>query len=418
MKSIIKYVSIVIIFTALTKTYVLWASILSISVGTVTGVFLVMSTMMILLQMKNFVFIYPKKLFMPIVYFFILAPVLVTIITRIADIRALILQVFFVIIFILTYLFYKNYGSKIMFRLFFFTLIFTILFGFLSIFNPAFFADYADIVQSYSSYGGRAFGFHMQPNAIAYAMNLLFIGIIVLSPKVKYIIYLYPLVFTGILSTGSKSNFAGFTIISLFLLAYLWKHHKVKTIKVFKTLLIASLISVIVAFLSLQILSIDFQSDKYSNLIARVDTILLQDTDSLAQDFESGSMAERLDNQEYYKKLILQNIWTGHGFGIQHDLMDKDILIGSAHNIIYEILLEGGVFYMLFFIYFIIKLVRNYFTIDKNMYRLLIAYKSFLTFMLFYIFFTTTFFDERSLYVLLAVFAVVDIQKDTSYENK
>ena len=410
MEKVIKFLSFFILFTVLTKTYVFWASTLHESVAVITGIVFFISILIILLQSKDLKLKYPRGWLKQLLYFVIVAPVLVSLLTRNLDINILLLQLFYFVIFLQAYLFYSNYEKKITFYLFLSSLLFTIAFGFLSVINPSLFMHYGEIINALSFYGGRAFGFYMQPNSLALAINIMFIGIIILAPKEKYIIYLYPLVFVAMLANGSRSNFAGFAIISLFLFLYLIKKYKKEILKALRILIP---LSIIIVYLSTDYLTKIFQDSRYEALSSRISSILLLDDNALKKDIESGSIAVRLNYQKYYEKLIAESPLIGHGFVIQHDLMSSGKLKGSAHNSVYEILLQGGVVYLMFFIYFMIFMIKNYFfIIRKNIEnkRLLLGYKIFLFFMVFSFFFTTTFFSERFIYVFLAIISVDKIQ--------
>lgn len=295
-----------------------------------------------------------------------------------------------------------------MFLLFLYSLLFTIVSGFFSIFNPFYFKQFAEIVNSLTFYGGRAFGFYMQPNSLAFAINIMYIGLIALGSKEKYVIYLYPLIFIILLTTGSRSNFVGFVIISLFLFNFLMKNHKKE---ILKTTLMLIPILLILFTLTFEYLSKTFQNREYEGMLTRASNILALNQDSIDKDFKSGSMAERLHYQQKYETLISQAPFFGYGFGIQQDLIDSGELEGAAHNAIYEILLQGGIIYLLFFIYFMIFLIKNYFKIKRNQdnLRLLLAYKIFLFFIIYYFFFSTSLFYERLVYILIAVFAAMNI---------
>lgn len=415
MNNIIKYISFLILFIILTKTYVFFASLLHTTVGVTTSIVFIISILIIFFQLKDFKLEIPKKWFKALFYFVIISAVVVTVLTRNYNMNTLMLQLFYFVIFLLTYLFYsRNYGNRLMFFLFLSSLLFTIAFAFLSVVNPSFFTQYGNLINALSFYGGRAFGFYMQPNSLALAINIMYIGIIVLAPKEKYIIYLYPLIFVAILVTGSRSNFVGFAIISLFLFLYLMKRHKKEILKALRVLIP---ISIIIVYLSTDYLTKVFQDNQNKAMSSRIVSMFLQDNKALEDDMKSGSMAERLRYQEYYEKLIAESPLVGYGFGIQQDLMASGKLKGSSHNVVYEILLQGGIVYLMFFIFFMIFLIKNYFFIRRENIenkRLLLGYKIFLFFMLFYFFFSSTFFSERLIYVFLAIISLVTIQNNAN----
>lgn len=405
MNFIIKISSSFILFTVLTKTYIIWAKLLNKSVGFITILVFIASILLIILMIKDFKIPIHKRWLIPLLSFIIIGPIIISILTLYINIQIMILQLFYILLFSLTFLYYDKYSKDLIFKVIIISLIFNIFAGLYSIIDPSFFLSYAKIISIEDMAIGRAYGFYLQPNSFAFAINLLFIAIIITSPKEKYIIYLYPIVFLIILLAGSRSNFVGFAIISLFIIPFLLKYYK---LSIFKTLRILIPISIVFIVFSYNSIVDTLNDEKFKNLNTRINTMLLQDNKALEEDLKSGSLSERLHFQSIYYELIEQSPLVGYGIGIQQDLKKINKLDGSAHNVILEVILEGGLIYLLFFLFFIYSLIRNYY-FYKKIYiknnRFLLGYKIFILFILFYFFFTSTFFHERLLYILIGIFA-------------
>ena len=417
MKIVIKYLTFFILFTVLTKTYVFWASLLHVEVSVITSIVFMVSIFILIFELTTTKIIFPKRWVTPLFIFLIIAPFTTLILTQYFNISSLLLQFFYFVVFLLTYVYFKKYGRDLLFLLFLLSLLFTIIFGFVSVVDSTFFAEYGNIVDSLIEYGGRAFGFYLQPNSLALAIILMYIGIIVLDFDTKYIIYLYPLIFTMILFTGSRSSFVAFVILSLFLLFFLLKKYK-------RELLLSVIILIPITLftynISSEYLTKTFQDDRYKDLLTRIDSMLGKDNDAIKNDIDRGSLDERLYLQKHYQKLILKAPIIGYGIGIQNDLMRQKILKGSSHNTIYEIVLQGGLIYFLFFIFYMTTLFINYIymkrenIVDK---RVLLGYKLFLFIMIFYFLFDNTFFNDRLVYMVLAIFAVFSMENQKMIEG-
>ena len=417
MKIVIKYLTFFILFTVLTKTYVFWASLLHVKVSMITTIVFIISILILIFELITTKIIFSKRWVIPLFIFVILANFTVLILTLYFNINTLLLQFFYFTVFLLTYIFFKKYGRKLLFFLFLFSLLFTIIFGFLSVVDSIFFAEYGYIVDALTEYGGRAFGFYLQPNSLALAIILMYIGIIVLDFDTKYIIYLHPLIFTIILFTGSRSSFVAFAILSISLLFFLIKKHKKE---LFLSVIILIPIILLIYNISSGYLTETFQDDRYQELFTRINSMLGQDNEAIKDDMKRGSLEERLYLQKYYRELIFESPIIGYGVGIQDDFMKQKILKGSSHNAIYEIVLQGGLIYFLFFIFYMTTLFINYINMKRKSIvnkRVLLGYKLFLFIMIFYFFFSTTFFNDRLVYMMLAIFAVFSMENQKMIEG-
>ncbi len=409
---LVQYLTFFILFTALTKTYVWWASLLHVSVGMVSTLFLLITILLLGLNIKNYKYKLPKRWTRPIFMFFLIAPIIVSIVTLNAEFRVLVLQIFYVVTFLLAYQTYSLYGKKFIFKMIFIAFIFTGIFGIYSMYNPQYFYSFGEITNALTFYHGRAFGFYLQPNSYAIAINLMFIALIVLSPSIKYVIYLTPITLLILLGAGSKTNIAAFAIILFFVYLFIFKYHKKQLMK--HSTLMFTLLILFIGILGMQLYEKIQNNDEFSGLYNRLEFVFLQDDQSnLSNITEDASMVERIKAQKRYIKVIADSPLVGYGIGARDQLIDKGILSLNAHNTPLEILLEGGILYLLFFIYFCVYLIKNYFYYKKKMGNniVILGYGVFLLFMFYYFIFSTTLFSERVVFVIFGIVAFALNQK-------
>jgi O-antigen ligase len=389
-----------LLITAMSKTYVLWAHFLSLSIGNVTAVFFALSLIFVGSELYVSRVSLNRTWHTSLLLLLVIGPFISMYATFNFDIRMVLLQLFYFTCFHIAYMAVLKYGIKFATLIVATSALITILSGVASVFSHHLFLPLTLLAESEQFYWGRAFGFYLQPNSFAIAINIHFIALFFLSKNIKLTLYLYPLFLVSIILAGSRTNMVGFAFISMFFLYYLLKYEHKKFIRV------SSFYSIILVIFSL------YAVPKFFNSIDGDDFRYLNERITYLSDFisgnmkegvtEDGSMVDRFEYQLVYLDRILEKPIFGHGFGIQYDMKEAGQIIDSAHNTFLEVLLQGGIVYGLILIGFCIIAIYYVF-IFQNQKRLQMAYVSFVFFMFFYFLFSTTFLSERVVYVFIGL---------------
>lgn len=390
------------LFTAATNTYVVWAFLFDTTVANITLFFLMTSLFATLGFFNKSNFIEVKKWVKYLLLFLVIMPLILSIFNYYVSYTKIILSFFYIFIFLNGYAFFKLIDRKIVVNFFLFTLVFTLLFGIVSMLNPEFFIPFASIVEADFFYGGRAFGFFLQPNSYAFANVMLFFGFTFFSSNLKNIHYVYLAVLISIILSGSRSNLLGFVVISLISMRPLLLKFFNKKLLVIIVIGLSSLIST--ALYENEIKNY-VKSDKFETISSRVNSLL--NWEGINESLTTGSVVVREMKQDEYKLLFQESPTFGHGFGIQSDYVNNRILRGSAHNVFYEILLEGGIIYLIMFTVFCIFFIRSYRSLKRISHKEIISVifiKALLIFLGLYLFFSSSFLSERLLYIILSIF--------------
>ncbi len=401
----IKYLSAFVLFTAMTKTYVVWAWLLGQSVAAITLLFFLIKAFLILSFSSNYRIKVDSYWFPTLVVFLFIVPLIVMALTGNLDLRVSLLNLFFLFVFWLTLLVGLNFGKAFLMIVTIASFIFTVVAGLISTFFFELFSPFAELTNSEAFYWGRAFGFYLQPNSLAIAINMLYLLIFGLSKKVNLIIYLFPLALVGILAAGSRTNMLGFFIINMAVFLLSLRNSEISLKKPVIRVLIGS-IAILISTAPYLFEKLSGEEFKYltERLIYTVEIV----SESGASDkvSEDTSVQDRLNYQLSYLKAIDKKPFLGYGFGVQESMIENGLLKGSSHNSFLEYLLQGGLFYFFCFALFSLMFwffLFNFKPISFSKY----AYVAFLIFMTFYINFSTTFFGERLVYVVIGVFAFI-----------
>lgn len=389
------------LFTAATNTYVVWAFLLGTTVANITLFFLIISLFATVAFFNRSNFFEVKNWVKYLLLLLVIIPLILSMFNYYVNYIKIILSLFYIFVFLNAYAFFKLMDKKRVVNFFLFTLVFTLLFGIVSMIRPEFFIPFASIVEADYYYGGRAFGFFLQPNSYAFANVMLFFGFTFFSSNLKNIHYVYLAVLISIILSGSRSNLLGFVVISLISIRPL-------LLKSFYTKLLVIIVVGLSSLISIALYENEIKnyvkSDKFETISFRVNSLL--NLEGINQSLTTGSVEERERKQEEYKDLIQKSLVVGYGFGVQNDFVAKNILEGSAHNVFYEILLEGGIIYLITFAVFCIFLARNYRSFKKISLKKTesaMVLKALLIFLGIYLFFSSSILSERLLYMILSI---------------
>tara|TARA_Y100000589_G_C27178833_1_gene639867 strand:- start:129 stop:1358 length:1230 start_codon:yes stop_codon:yes gene_type:complete len=394
-----KIAYLIIFFIVLTKTYVLVSKYSGIPVGLVTMAVLGSSLFLLFLELNKNNLMTPKNSTTIVFLFSVLGPLIVLILTDSLDLRFYILQILYFTIFLLAIQFVNLFGYSLVNKISVFALFFTGAYGLLSVVNPIFFKPFADIVDALWFYGGRAFGFYLQPNAYGMALNITFLCVFASSSKDRTTLTVIPFYMIFVIVSGSRTAMAVMGLNLILVAIRLFLTNK-KALVNFSLIFLGLVAIIVIAVIPILIDQFALDSD-YAMITERLFFMFGAD-DNLGDMVEAdGSMQDRLEYQAKYIDAIKEKPFTGYGFGAQELLINKGKLIDTSHNTYLEILLQGGLPFFFLFILFCFQLFANFFDlffISKTS-SITFAYLGLLLLLLFYFSFSTTVLFERIVYL-------------------
>lgn len=394
-----KLAYLIIFFIVFTKTYVLFSHYTGIPVGVVTLGVLAFSIFLLFIEHSNNNLKTPVNWTVSVFLFTVLGPLIVLTLTNSLDLRFYILQILYFTIFLLAIQFVNLYGYSMVNRIAVITLLFTGLFGAFSVVNPIFFKPFANIVDALWFYGGRAYGFYLQPNSYGMAINIIFLCVFASSKKDRTTLVLIPLYITFIIISGSRSAMAVMGL-NLLLIAIRLAITNRRAMVYFGIIFIGLTVFIIVIIVPVLIDQFALDGD-YAMLTERL-FFMFGGDDNLGDMVEAdGSMQDRLEYQAKYIDAIKERPLTGYGFGAQELLINKGKLIDTSHNTYLEILLQGGLPFFFLFVLFCLQLFANFFDLffTSKTSSFTFAYLGLLLLLLFYFSFSTTVLFERIVYL-------------------
>lgn len=401
----IKFLCAFALFTAMTKTYVVYAWLSGQSVAVMTFLFFLLQSFLILLFSRQYKIKIDDYWFPILLFFLVVVPLMVMTFTANLDLRVSLLNLFFFLVFWLSFLVGATYGRVFLLKVTVAALIFTIVAGLVSTFFFQLFTPFAELTDSKNFYWGRAFGFYLQPNSLAIAINLLYLLVYALSRRVNLIIYLFPIALVGILAAGSRTNMLGFFIINMCVFIHSLRNSEIELRKpVMRVLASSSLVVVLTAPYLFEKLSGDEFKYLTERLVYAIE--IVSESGAGEKVSKDTSVQDRLNYQISYLNAIEKKPFLGYGFGVQEKMIENGVLLGASHNSFLEYLLQGGIFYFFWFLMFAL-LFWIFLANFKDRSFAKYAYISFLVFMTFYINFSTTFFSERLVYVVIGIFAYI-----------
>jgi len=362
----------IILFLITNKTWSFVALSLNVPVYIVSGLTLVL---ILVLLKSNILFKSSINLFALL----ILAPILLNLFHADLNVNYIILSILLYLIYILGKNISKLVSEKSLNNILKYCLIFNIFFGVLSFINPFYFEKYSELTSSLIFYSARAYGFYMQPNA--FAMGVLFNYILYdfTSQKTSKLLMIFTLVI--LLLAASR---LGIILFVLYILYFILKTNFFNILKI----LFFSSIALMITFNYVS------RNPELKDILQRIESL----SDVVNQVNEDGSFNDRLIYQKKYVEKILEKPFFGHGIGSNIRLKEENKIYDLAHQAHLEYLLEGGVFYYLFFLCFLILNIK--FIINKKL-PTKIKYISFA--IIFYSFFSSTLMTERIIFLSLGI---------------
>ena len=224
------------------------------------------------------------------------------------------------------------------------------LFGLgLSLLFPSFFEAAAANATKPSFYKGRAYGFFLEPNVLAFSVTLLSVGWLSTrdNNKQHIFVYLFSLsILLAIILTGSRSGMATIAIyLILTLISLLRKKRRRNIVFAFglKAMAISLVLMGTIAIFMLakyQVARSSTESKGHFDLNDRINSI---GTTDLTQDL---SLQTRFLMQAEAINKIIDKPFFGYGLEAEQRLKEKGILHGSSHNTILTLGLNYGLTYI------------------------------------------------------------------------
>lgn len=395
-----------VLFIANTSTFVVFAYIFGTSVGAVTSFSFLISVALTLLLTGNKIRI--SKFVVHFFVFQIFAPFLSVVFSLEFSFRLIMLNVFYFSIFLLSYNSFFAYGIEFFKKLFLFSLLFSVFAGFYSLYDAYSFYGFAEIADAAATLvGGRAFGFFLQPNSFAASLIYTIIAVWFLFGSERKTVNLSFIGVLALITSGSRSNIIGFSIILVFLFLYSLKVYGFNYFRIFYKKLFFPLFGLIFIVVFMLASGKDpllyFEYDEFDKLSYRIEFLANLNEDSVEND---DSMEIRLTAQKYFWLKIWENPIFGHGLDAKQRFSQSGELMGSSHNEYLKYLLIGGFVYLFFYLIFLVYLfnvgLRSYF-LKKLTFSAFVF--CFLVFTIFISFFTNTVFDNRVVFVVLGAMA-------------
>lgn len=232
------------------------------------------------------------------------------------------------------------------------------LFGLVvSMLYPGYFEQVAAISQSRYYFGGRAFGFFMQPNRAACSLSLLFLGWYAswrnrTSMRGEAAL---ALLLAAVLVTGSRIGTVAALILCAIIITHDWRKSVASLARLAclfrRTVFLAACLAGAVVGMYCVASSGAFHV-KLSERIALLGRARLSEH-TLAED---ASLTARLDAQKVYRSLIWSRPIWGHGLGANTHYAERGDVLVRAHSSIHTLAMQYGVFYPITFI--LLLLVR------------------------------------------------------------
>lgn len=228
----------------------------------------------------------------------------------------------------------------------------------LSFLAPQVFVTVARATDSLSEYSGRAYGFQLQPNAAALAMNFLFLAWYSTKPNFRSTLA-DVLAFALLLGVcGATASRLG-VMASLLILAMILFHARQRRVVASGKLQMRVLLLVLglgaTAFVLRHMIA---DSPRANDLMRRLSY------------FASGKIAERVGTdvsiqgrmaaQRYYLARAQENPLFGHGIGAETNFVERRLCAVSSHSTAVSLALDYGVLYPLAVVLLMVRLHLAY----------------------------------------------------------
>lgn len=232
----------------------------------------------------------------------------------------------------------------------------------LSWMEPGLFTAVSRLTQSREQYGGRAFGFFLQPNMAA--ENTIYMSVLWMAgDRVVSVARTWARVVTmalTVLVTGSRSGFAAASLIGILGVAQSGvraglRHRLSRGVRLLKAAVVLLVAS---GSFFLLLSTVNTSSEGLlSGSLQRASSVLALDSGRrVAVD---GSAVERVVAIAQYAGLVAQRPFGGYGLGSSDNFRERGLLIRSSHNAFIEASLNFGIPYVVAMVVALLATVRH-----------------------------------------------------------
>lgn len=315
------------------------------------------------------------------------------------------LQVYYVSLFFAAIVYTLANGLPAMHRVLSVSIIISLIGMILSMTVPAYFESVANLAEVKSTFGGRSYGFFMQPNAAANALCFLFIGWFALWKRKNGLleVAIILILLITMFITGSRTGIVAALLTIMLVLLPSWKRHAGRSGYALKMGLL-SLCLLIGIIGARGYISRHFMTNRDSDLINRVSMLLrfkLSGTEGVLQD---TSVQARISAQKVYLSLIKEKPLTGHGLGSETVYTSTGLIDRASHSQILDFALKYGVLYPIAFTWLTLRMWRNRNRVPIEKYFQTKSILQFVVVLLLLLMISDNLLENRVLFVVLGMF--------------
>jgi O-antigen ligase len=320
----------------------------------------------------------------------------------VVDAREVALLAYYASLLVAAVLFARDCGRDAMHAVCLLSLLVTAGGVLLSLYTPGPFMAVARAADASTDYMGRAYGFFIQPNSAALALNLLYLGWFSTSHAVlrsALLFVLAPLAFLAcVMLTGSRGGVLGAGLIVAMQFLYAWQHGRIPAAKLqLRTFATLALLAGSVYMTRGHLAS----SRTANDLMLRISS-LVNGRISVGVVGRDVSIQGRLAAWRYYADRVSESPLIGHGTGAERYFVQRGLCQVTSHSGALSSAVNYGVFYPVAVVLLLLRLVTQYRRTPQG--RGFNPVTQFVAFALFVFLFDYSFFPCRPFYVVGAIF--------------
>lgn len=232
--------------------------------------------------------------------------------------------------------------------------------------RPSAFVAAAELANTTADYGGRAFGFFLQPNVTAESTVILF-AVWFASGKVRKlasttVACLGCLAMVG--STGSRAgSLLAFGLIALLVLDSIQRRMgrgRARWSRGAQLVAGAAAFSVVIAIVGIALVTIQARvANSGIGWLLERDDVTVPAQQQVAGASGSAGLGLRLFSLQQYASLVAERPLTGYGLGATARLLDEERVTIATHNAFMEAAINFGVLYVVLFCVLLYRLIRH-----------------------------------------------------------
>lgn len=225
----------------------------------------------------------------------------------------------------------------------------------LSMVMPDSFRAVAALADAETDYGGRPYGFFMQPNALATGLVLLFVAWFALwehKTVVKEPVVLLAFLLTLLLTGSRTAMIAGVLVVAIHFVCQLkpgrTRYASVRALPFRATVMCCCMVAGVAAA-RVGVGSLGQYLQSSDDLVARATNLLHFRFNNDSSVLSDGSIQDRLSAQEVYWALVRERPWFGHGIGSETFYYETGPIHLVSHSSLLSCLMQYGSLYTLLF---------------------------------------------------------------------